>query len=122
MIKPISFMKYRIIFFELLLLLKYFINIKNKSSSISKNSPKNNMSKIINIIKRNIPNKNNKKNKTYINILYIKGHMRFGNYLISLNNAIIFCEILRCKKIIIENNFINNFIKLLLKVMMNCIQ
>ena len=102
--KPISFLKYMIIIFELLLLLEYFINIKNKSSSISKNSQKNNMAKIINILKRKIYNKTNK-NKTYINILYIKGISRFGNYLISLNNAIIFCEILRCKKIIIKNNY-----------------
>ena len=105
--KPISFLKYMIIIFELLLLLEYFINIKNKSSSISKNSQKNNMAKIINILKRKIYNKTNK-NKTYINILYIKGISRFGNYLISLNNAIIFCEILRCKKIIIKNNYINH--------------
>ena len=50
-----------------------------------------------------------KKNITYINTLYIKSHLRFGNYFISLNNAIIFCEFLSCKRIIIEKNkFINN--------------
>jgi hypothetical protein len=30
--------------------------------------------------------------------------MRFGNYFISLNNAIIFCEFLSCKRIIIRNH------------------
>lgn len=36
--------------------------------------------------------------------------MRFGNYFISLNNAIIFCELFNCKRIILTNNntFINH--------------
>ena len=45
--------------------------------------------------------------------MYIKGSGRLGNFLICINNAIIFCELLRCKKIIIENNnriFINHTI------------
>ena len=49
-----------------------------------------------------------KKNISYINTLYIKGHRRFGNYFISLNNAILFCEFLNCRRIIIQNDFINH--------------
>ena len=43
----------------------------------------------------------------------IIGNYRFGNFLISLNKAIIFCEIFCCKRIIINSNqniFINNTI------------
>ena len=47
--------------------------------------------KIFKKIRRNINN---------INTLYIKGNSRFGNYFISLNNAIIYCEFLGCKKIL----------------------
>lgn len=47
-----------------------------------------------------------KKNISSINTLYIKSGGRFGNYLICLNNAIIFCEFLSCKRIVIENNYI----------------
>ena len=54
--------------------------------------------------------KHSNKNLTYINTLYINGNSRFGNYFISLNNAIIFCEVMRCKTIIIDNNK-NDFIK-----------
>jgi len=53
------------------------------------------LSKIFNLTKKNINN---------INILFIKGKGYFGNYFNSLNNAIIYCEYLDCKKIIIENN------------------
>ena len=45
-----------------------------------------------------------KKNLIYIDSLYIRGIMRYGNYLISLNNAIIFCELFNCKRIVIEKN------------------
>jgi len=107
--KYVYFLLYIIIFFELLFL-KYFINLKKKTSLISYKLNKNNY-KIIKIIKRNIEDKffkTQKKNITYVNTLYIYGHLRFGNYFISLNNAIIFCEIFGCKKIIIKNNFINH--------------
>ena len=43
----------------------------------------------------------------------IKGSGRLGNFFICINNAIIFCELFGCKKIIIENNniiFINHTI------------
>ena len=42
--------------------------------------------------------------------IYLTGKFRFGNFLITLNNAIFFCEILGCKKIIIEN-YNNLYIK-----------
>ena len=54
-----------------------------------------------------------RKNINNINYLIIKGKSRFGNFLMSINNAIIYCEILGCKKIILENNnniYINNII------------
>ena len=105
--KIIYFLKYIIIFFELLMF-KCFINIKNKNSSISNKNLKNNKSKYI--IKRNLSDKikNLKNNKTIINTLIIIGNMRFGNFFVSLNNAIIFCEFLCCKRIIINNDFIKH--------------
>jgi hypothetical protein len=48
-----------------------------------------------------------------ISTLFIKGKARFGNLFISVNNAIIYCELLSCKKIIIEyskNIYINQSI------------
>ena len=45
--------------------------------------------------------------------MFIKGSSRLGNFFVSINNAIIFCELLGCKKIIIEKNniiFINHTI------------
>ena len=106
-------LKHIIIIFELLLL-GYFIKIINKSSSFPniylKN--KNSNSLYFNNIKKTLQNiiyKMFKKNITYINRLFIKGHLRFGNYFISLNNAIIFCEFFRCKNIIIVKK--NDYIK-----------
>ena len=72
---------------------------------------KNNNSKIINIIKLNAQDKIFKKltkNITYINTLYIKRLLRFGNYFVSLNKAIIFCEFFSCKRIAIKNDYINH--------------
>ena len=40
-----------------------------------------------------------RKNINNINSLFIKGKYRFGNFFLSINNAIIYCEILGCKKI-----------------------
>ena len=124
-----------------LLFLKNLIIIGNISSLFPNIYLKSNSSKIFNNIKSALKDKiyiMMKKNITYINSLYIKGALRFGNYLISLtsyslivsilnkgivnqqsevyifkrlNNAIIFCEVLGCKKIILEynrNGFINN--------------
>jgi hypothetical protein len=42
--------------------------------------------------------------------IYLKGKLRFGNDLVTLNNAIFFCEILGCKKLILEK-FENFYIK-----------
>jgi hypothetical protein len=50
-------------------------------------------------------------NIKYLDSLFIIGSYNFGNFIISLNNAIIFCEIFHCKKIILQSNnntFINN--------------
>lgn len=98
-----------IILFELLML-NCLINMRNILSKISNN---NKNSKINNFIKENLTHKinilkNNKNdtNTNYFNTLYIIRKMRFGNYFISLNNAIIFCELLCCKRIIIDNDFI----------------
>ena len=93
--KKFSF-KYFIFLFQLLLLDNFL----------------NNNYKNFHVIKRNIKYKifkvyNNK--ITCINTLYMKGNSRFGNYFISLNNAIIFCELFRCKRLIIENDdYINH--------------
>jgi len=102
-------LKYIIIIIEFLFM-KYFISINSNSFMISHNDLRNNISKINNI-KRSLHDKIYKiikKNISYINTLYIKGRLRFGNYFISLNNAILFCEFLNCKKIIIQNEFINH--------------
>ena len=40
--------------------------------------------------------------------MYIRGRIRFGNYFISLNYAILVCEYLSCKRIIIQSEFINH--------------
>jgi hypothetical protein len=70
----------------------------------------NNNPKIFNIKKHElqglIKNKIN-----YLDSLYIIGRMKFGNFMISINNAIIFCEFFHCKRIIIKSYkkiFINN--------------
>ena len=69
--------------------------------SKSKNNYKNQiikkilLSKIFKITKKNLNN---------ISTIFINGKAHFGNYFIGINNAIIYCEFLRCKKIIIENN------------------
>ena len=103
-----------LIIFLGLLFLKNLIIIGNISSLFPNIYLKSNSSKIFNNIKSALKDKiyiMMKKNITNINSLYIKGALRFGNYLISLNNAIIFCEVLGCKKIILEynrNGFINN--------------
>lgn len=70
--------------------------------------------KIIKSIKRRLKykiKKKFKKNIAHMNSLYITGALKFGNFLISLNNAIIFCELFHYERIIIENNkliFIKN--------------
>lgn len=101
-------LNYVIILFKLILI-HYLIIIINKISLISKYSMmNNNKDKIIKDINNKIF-EILKKNFTYINTLYIKSLRKFGNFFVILNNAIIFCEFLNCKRIIIEKNkFINN--------------
>ena len=48
--------------------------------------------------------KKTRRNINNFNTLFIKGELRFGNFFISVNNAIVYCEILECKKIIMEYN------------------
>ena len=102
-----NFLKFLFIFFELIDLFSikyYFITFPNQNY--------NNLN-IKNNIKLYLFNKlfiKAKKNLTYVDFLYIKGQARFGNFLICINNAIIFCEFLGCKRIIIEKNN-NAFIK-----------
>ena len=47
---------------------------------------------------------------TSVNIIFLSQKMRFGNQIILINLAIFFCEILGCKKIILDKNW-NWFIK-----------
>ena len=113
MIKLIKKLQKLIIFFGLLFLI-YLMIIGKINSLFSNTYSESNNSKIFNNIKRILKDKIYKyfnKNITNIDSLYIKGNLRFGNYFISLNNAIIFCEVMSCKKIIIfnhRNSFINN--------------
>jgi hypothetical protein len=84
----------------------FYIFIGNKKSSISLN----NNSKMFNITKHKLQGLINN-NINYIDSLYIIGRLNFGNFIISVNNAIIFCEFFHCKRIIInsyKNIFINN--------------
>jgi len=107
-----TYLKFIFIIFELFSL-KYFA--MNKSSFIS-NLPENifNNPIIFKFAKQNLINeiyKKLRKNLFNINLIYISGSLRFGNFLIAINNAIIVCELLGCKKIIIQNNnklFINH--------------
>ena len=89
-----------------LLIFIFYIFRGNKNSSTSLNSN----SKIF-IIKKHELQGLIKKNINYFDSLYIIGRMKFGNFIISINNAIIFCEFFHCKRIIMQsykNIFINN--------------
>ena len=82
----------------IIILFKYFI-IHFNSKIFLKNNKKKIMKKVI--LSKIFTNMNRKINNiNNIKILYIKGKLRFGNFFISINNAIIYCEILQCKKII----------------------
>ena len=102
--------------FKILLILCYiFIFIIIKIPLFSKNALNNHNYEINKTIKKELQNLINKKLKkkiNYIDSLFIIGNYRFGNFLISLNKAIIFCEIFCCKRIIINSNqniFINKY-------------
>lgn len=90
--------KLAFIIFLIIMLLEYsiifipkFFLINNKKTIKKKIL----LSKIFKINRRNINN---------ISTLFIKNKIRFGNYFICLNNAIVYCEFLGCKKIILEYN------------------
>ena len=107
------FLKYIIILSEFLSLqriLPFFPKIKY----IIKNKSDN--SNIIKKIKQYLVKELFKKTRiklTQVDNLYITGVHRLGNFLICINNAIISCELLSCKRLIIERNdaiFINHSI------------
>ena len=52
----------------------------------------------------------NKREVTHFNYIFLNYNGRFGNQLILLNKVIFYCEILRCKKIILNKKY-NSFIK-----------
>ena len=92
----------------ILISLKYPIN-----NIIYKKFLINNKKKIIKKILLSKIFKSTRININNTSILFIKGKTRFGNLFISINNAIIYCELLCCKKIIIEhsnNIYINHSI------------
>ena len=81
-----------------LILLKYSIcYISKKFLRINKKKLMKKMIlyKIFKITRKNVNN---------VSSLFIRGKCHFGNFFQSINNAIIYCHILNCKKIIIENN------------------
>ena len=109
------FIKCILFFFEIIISLQLYIT--KKSSVIPMNLNKNiNNSKIINFIRQNEIKRilrKISKNLFHVNSIFITGKAHFGNFLISINNAIIFCELFACKKIIIQKNnniFINHTI------------
>lgn len=85
-------------FFKFILISKNIIN--NKNVTIKKIL----LSKIFKINRRNMNN---------ISTLFVNGKAHFGNYFISINNAIIYCEFLGCQRIIMQyynNIYINSTI------------
>ena len=84
--------RFVVIFFIIIFLIYSIISkriIKSNKNLIKK---KILLSKIFKRSRRNINN---------ISTLFINGKAHFGNYFIGINNAIIYCEILGCKKITI---------------------
>ena len=100
MIKIITnfIIKLAFIIFIIVVLLEYSIIYISKIFLI--NNKKTIMKKILlyKIFKINRRNINN------INTLFIRNKARFGNFFISINNAIVYCEFLGCNKIILEYN------------------
>ena len=74
-----------------------FLNLKNKPINNSDPLIFKEKNEFINHISMIIKNKN-----FSLDCIYLTGQLRFGNFLISLNNAIFYCEILGCRKIIIQ--------------------
>ena len=71
------------------------------SDSSSKHHSNENSSDL-NTLLLEISNKLHKKINR-IDTLVLRSNIRFGNYVITLNNAIYFCEILKCREIFIDN-------------------
>jgi hypothetical protein len=104
-------LKLILIYLEILLI-NYYIKIINKIW-ISKNYLKRNNHTIIKKVLLSKTFEKVRRNQNDIRVLFITRKGRFGNYFIAINNAIIYCEFLGCKKIIIEYNnaiFINSSI------------
>ena len=78
--------------------LKYFKSLKRISYH-----NKSLLSKYRKII-LDIFSKNAQKNISFINNIYINYGLKFGNQLILLNKVIFYCEIIKCKKIILHEN------------------
>ena len=95
-----EFKKFIKIILFLIFIYRYLIYnfLRKKKPSFSLNQNK----KMFYIIKNQIQ-ASLKKNINYIDSLYIMGTYNFGNFIISINNAIIFCEFFHCKRIIIES-------------------
>ena len=95
-----EFKKFIKIILFLIFIYRYLIYnfIRKKKPSFSLNKNKKNFNIIKNQIQASL-----KKNINYIDSLYIMGTYNFGNFIISINNAIIFCEFFHCKRIIIES-------------------
>ena len=92
-----------------ILLLIYVTHIQKNSSYSNKYFPKNIYNKTL--LNRNYNDFWNLKNIKKVNTLFLRDKIRTGNFLISVNNALIFCEFVGCKKLIIEYNkniFINH--------------
>ena len=98
-----KYKKFAILF---LLFFIFFIFIRNKKSSTFLNKNK----KMFNIIKHELQGLI-KKNINSIDSLYITGTIKFGNFIISINNAILFCELFHCKRIIIQSSLNNKSLR-----------
>jgi hypothetical protein len=106
-IVKLVFIYLEILFFE------YYINTNNESL-ISKNYFKSNKHSIMKKVLLSKISKEARRNLTDNIKLFLRKKGRFGNFFISINNAIIYCEFLCCQKIIVEylnEIFINNTIQ-----------
>ena len=113
---------YSIIYFFLKISIIIFIIslcIFNSNEKLIMCNNKNNINSLINISRVNYKtiifkekeyllnhiSRCNKRKVTQINFIFLDFSCRFGNQLILLNKAIFYCEILKCKKIILNRNY-----------------
>ena len=93
--------------FTLILILIYILLLLN-GLNLKKKINNNNNYKIFSIKEKelffNKISKTCHKNISNPDILYIKNKCRFGNFILSLNNAIFICELIGCKSVVIEHN------------------